>query len=280
MSDPVTANKAFAQPTRNSDIGVWDVPLNGNTTYLDALMGSLDTLALSSTDVTLTIGTESNYLGYILTGTLLTDITISFPAIGGMFIISNQTTGDYTATINTTAAGSTGVIVPQGFTQLIYLDGTNGWPLAPAPNVIPSGTIMPFFQASAPTGWTQVVTYNDYALRIVSGTGGVVNGNVGLSAFISGGTAATTLTTAQVPSLTYTVNDPGHAHSVTIPTNGSNYYFGASGSPGNVLLSASGSYTTSKAITGISVSDNAGGGSHNHALQNLQYLDFILASKN
>ena len=40
------------------------------------------------------------------------------------------------------------------------------------------GSTMVFVQAAAPTGWTQVTTYNDYALRIVSGatgTGGSVN---------------------------------------------------------------------------------------------------------
>ena len=36
----------------------------------------------------------------------------------------------------------------------------------------PAGTRMIFFQAAAPVGWTQDVTYNDYTLRIVSGVGG------------------------------------------------------------------------------------------------------------
>ena len=37
--------------------------------------------------------------------------------------------------------------------------------------VAPSGTKMTFFQASAPTNWTQDVTNNDKALRVVSGNG-------------------------------------------------------------------------------------------------------------
>lgn len=36
----------------------------------------------------------------------------------------------------------------------------------------PANTHMMFFQASAPTGWVQVTTYNDYMLRVVNGTGG------------------------------------------------------------------------------------------------------------
>lgn len=36
----------------------------------------------------------------------------------------------------------------------------------------PANTHMMFFQASAPAGWVQVTTYNDYMLRVVNGTGG------------------------------------------------------------------------------------------------------------
>lgn len=46
---------------------------------------------------------------------------------------------------------------------------------------IPSGTIMLFFQASAPTGWTQVTSQNDKLLRIVSGAGGGTGGSWVLS---------------------------------------------------------------------------------------------------
>ena len=56
--------------------------------------------------------------------------------------------------------------------------------LADVPAVIteiPSGTVMVFFQVSAPTGWTQVVTQNDKALRVVSGSGGGTGGTHGLS---------------------------------------------------------------------------------------------------
>ena len=41
----------------------------------------------------------------------------------------------------------------------------------------PSNTVLLFYQASAPTGWTQVTTQNDKALRVVSGTGGGSGGS-------------------------------------------------------------------------------------------------------
>lgn len=48
---------------------------------------------------------------------------------------------------------------------------------------IPAGTVMVFYQETAPTGWTKVATVNDKALRVVSGsTGGTTGGTVALSA--------------------------------------------------------------------------------------------------
>jgi len=41
---------------------------------------------------------------------------------------------------------------------------------------IPSGSVMLFYQGSAPTGWTKVTTQNNKALRVVSGTGGGTGG--------------------------------------------------------------------------------------------------------
>jgi len=43
---------------------------------------------------------------------------------------------------------------------------------------VEAGTVMLFFQAAAPTGWTEVTTQNDKALRVVSGTGGGTGGSV------------------------------------------------------------------------------------------------------
>lgn len=48
--------------------------------------------------------------------------------------------------------------------------------------MIPPGTIMTFFQAAVPTGWTQVTTQNDKVLRVVNDTtGGNTGGTTGIS---------------------------------------------------------------------------------------------------
>jgi len=70
--------------------------------------------------------------------------------------------------------------------------------------VFAPGTAMSFFQASAPTGWTQDATNNDRALRVVSGTGGGTGGTHGLTS------APATAHTHTGPSHTHT--GPSHTH--------------------------------------------------------------------
>jgi len=56
-------------------------------------------------------------------------------------------------------------------------DGTPGTPGGQGPAGVPSGATMLFYQSSAPTGWTQVTSQNNKALRVVSGSGGGTGGN-------------------------------------------------------------------------------------------------------
>ena len=43
--------------------------------------------------------------------------------------------------------------------------------------VIPTGSVMLFYQSAAPTGWTKITTQNNKSLRVVSGTGGGTGGS-------------------------------------------------------------------------------------------------------
>ena len=147
-----------------------------------------------------------------------------------------------------------------------------------------SGTVVLFYQAAAPTGWTQVTTQNNKALRVVSGSGGVAGGSVAFTtAFASqtpagsvsitavvGTAGATTLTTPQIPS---------HSHSI----------------PGGPYSSPNGVQGQRGGGTGATTDNTGGGGSHDHPFSftsgtgtfsgtdiNLavQYIDIIIASKN
>jgi hypothetical protein len=140
-----------------------------------------------------------------------------------------------------------------------------------------SGTAMLFQQTAAPTGWTKVTTYNNYAIRIVSGsvsTGGTVAFTTAFASQAvsgtntSGAVTATTLTTAQIPS---------HTHDYANANSPSSTGCGSSG-PYNVYN------TTATGATG-------GGTSHTHAFTQptftgtainlaVQYVDHIIATKN
>lgn len=76
----------------------------------------------------------------------------------------------------------------------------------------PAGTKMVFFQAAAPAGWTKDSTYNDMALRVVSGAGGGIGGTHNFS---------TPPSTAHVHAgPIHTHSTPSHYHAVYIPING------------------------------------------------------------
>jgi len=134
-------------------------------------------------------------------------------------------------------------------------------------SAIPAGTVMLFFQANAPTGWTKVTSQNDKAFRVVSGSGGGTGGSVAFeTAFASqtpsGTTDAISLTIAQMPA---------HTHTQQLPTsNGA-----AGGSSGSPVSS----------VTSVTSSSTGGGATHSHGFTasainlDVSYINIILCSK-
>lgn len=178
--------------------------------------------------------------------------------IVGSMVTSNTETG---IAVSYDDAGTTG-------TGKLNFDVTN----------IPAGTVMVFYQSAAPTGWTQVATQNNKALRVVSGAGGGSGGTHGLSSppstshshshNLSG--AATTLSISQMPSHTHTV----WGGSVNNAAGGDNVGVRLHNGTGAPPSGATG-----------------GGGSHYHNMSgNIssdtptafapQYIDVIICSKN
>ena len=54
MADPQTGNIGLAIPLRGSDVGTWDIPVNGDFTAIDGMLGGVATVGLSNAPVTLT----------------------------------------------------------------------------------------------------------------------------------------------------------------------------------------------------------------------------------
>ena len=206
-----------------------------------SVAGSADvTLTTANSDPS----TESANKVIELTGTLTGNIKVLIPAVENNYIFFNNTAGSHTLTVAPTGHTSNGVVVTQGSHTILYCVGnkvvdifanslgtlsaktslTVSGTVITAANgdinaasysgsgsglsgvsSIPSGTTALFFQASAPTGWTQntATSINECCLRVVTGSGGGTGG-------------ADTFTTSLAPSKTtesktvpFTVNNPG-----------------------------------------------------------------------
>jgi hypothetical protein len=134
---------------------------------------------------------------------------------------------------------------------------------------VPVGSTMLFWQAAAPTGWTQVTTHNDKALRVVSGTGGVAGGTNAFSTVMAqtvvGNTTLSTTTMAT------------HTHPITTSYDlvAATYLGGGSAGYGT------GSSDVQHIFTSFAISNAGGGSPHNHGItMDIQYIDIILATKN
>lgn len=178
-------------------------------------------------------------------------------------------------------------------TGITFDDGTS---ISSRFSVLAQNTVSVFYQASAPTGWTQVTDHNDKALRLVNGTGGGF-GFGGTSG--AGGNSFTTVfpSTTSSLSVSFSANVPvsgtvgGHTLTVSeIPDHTHNSLTGgtASASSGGSTYLTSGSNNT-----GSVVSPGGLGNAHTHPFSGtinfsatgsgsidlrLQYIDVILCS--
>ena len=126
----------------------------------------------------------------------------------------------------------------------------------------PSGTRMPFHQASAPTGWVIDTTVNNHTCLYQATGGSIVSTGNGYSSFCFSGwsTSAHTLTAAEIPA---------HTHNFPLVVNGG----GLSGPSQQNSANLSGANWTTDGGTG-------GGQGHTHpVLANWQYITMCIAQK-
>lgn len=120
-----TTNKGYTLPLVNADFGVWGTELNADLSLIDSNLGANTSISCAgSSNVTATTPQAQN-LALILTGALTGNINFILPAVGGFYVINNQTTGTFTITAITSAGGSTGIVLPQGASLFVYSDATN-----------------------------------------------------------------------------------------------------------------------------------------------------------
>jgi hypothetical protein len=165
MTDPTTSNILLAVPTRGSDVGTWDIPVNGNSTGIDGFIGGVQVISASSTPITLTAPsgvvtptagpTQSQNAVIRLTGTLTAGITVTLP-LPGYLIIENLTTGNFVVQFRAIGSGEV-ICVDQGAVQHVYNDGTNVRFI----NLPPVGTYLDVCDAVVPA-WISNCTKSPY----------------------------------------------------------------------------------------------------------------------
>lgn len=279
---PFTSGRGFSVQSTGSNSGVWGSDgttptanssnaLNqGVIQLLDQALSQTTTLSLSSSNVTLTqLQCQSGM--YRCTGTLTANVVLS-PDVSvlwtGIFCWENVTSGSYTVTVSN-SAGS--VALPQGRRGLMWIDTTNAPRIiaiagSSTADAVPAGSVVPFYNAAAPAGYTIVSSLNDYALKIVSSSGGVTSGSVAYSTvFGRTATDSHTLTTNEIPS---------HTHDIKYNINT------------DTSTSGSGTRTTTPSSSGAQTATAAaiatgGGNGHTHDIDlRVQTAAIILATRN
>lgn len=66
---------------------------------------------------------EGTYAVVELTGAITANIDVTVPDVSNVLVVRNNTTGSFTVTVKSVTG--TGIEVPQGYTKLLYCDGTN-----------------------------------------------------------------------------------------------------------------------------------------------------------
>ena len=198
-----------------ANANTWGNNTNTNLETLDAFSaGYLSKSVAGSSNVTLTSNNadptaESSNKVIEFTGTLTGSIYVFIPAVESNYIFFNNTSGAFSLTVAPTGHAANGVAIVQGSHTVQYCTGTavvdlfanslGNLSVKNNVNVVgtvnatsyagdgsglqnvgfSSGTKMVFYQASAPTGWTQdtASALSNTVMSVVTGTGGGTGGS-------------------------------------------------------------------------------------------------------
>lgn len=158
----------------------WGNTTNTNLgTLLEQAVTGVGNIAMLDANYTLISGNgvadEARNAVLVITGTLTTTRNVIVPTSNKFYAVRNATTGSQSIVVKT--AAGTGVTLANGFTQLMYCDGTNvvlasvpinstngnvaiagnlavtGTITVAGGDIIPAGVIWEYGGATAPTGW-------------------------------------------------------------------------------------------------------------------------------
>jgi microcystin-dependent protein len=149
------------QPANSSYVGTWDQPLNTNTAQLDAMIGGVLFLNITSTNTTLS-SAQYIYKNITFQSTLTGNTVVTFPStFYKSYEIVNNCTGSsqFTITLTATGAGGTQVIAcpPQECIDC-YQDSNNNFKFK---NLARIGSYWDYAGSSVPA-WISACTVPPY----------------------------------------------------------------------------------------------------------------------
>jgi hypothetical protein len=284
MVSTFTTNKSFEKPGHGDQVNTWDATVNSNMNIMDNSLGTVTTIALTNSPVTLS--SAQYQCAFIkLTGALSANVALTFPSgIGSFYTMINATTGSssFIVTMTTTAAGTV-IGLPPGVNTKVLIDGTNPQYAALPHHIgeywLHAGSSVPLWvtQCTVPpylncdgTGFssgTYPHLFNSFGgsatLPDMRGRGMFAldqgTGRNGLAVYAGTGsnTYNITLGASNIPAHNHPVIDPSHLHGaisggnfVTQSTTGTNANLSG---PGGVDQLSS---TTGGATTGLTVSNS------------------------
>lgn len=140
MASP-TPNKGYTYPTHGGNVNSWDTPLNADFDTIDLNVGGYYPITTTSTAITpifnssnatvpstatvITVASSFAYnMFYSYNGTMTNNQQLQLPSAGAFYVINNNSSGAFSLTIGTSAAGTTPTIAQSG-TNVIACDGKN-----------------------------------------------------------------------------------------------------------------------------------------------------------
>lgn len=139
MANNPTTNKQLNRPDYNDQN--WNTPLNNDFTILDQCLGATLTPSQTATNTYTLTSTDIQNMRLNLGGSLSAVGTATIPATyGGFWLVSNTTTGGYAINFKV-ATGSNSVSVKNGYTTIVFSNGTECYEAVDQKLNITGGTI-------------------------------------------------------------------------------------------------------------------------------------------
>jgi microcystin-dependent protein len=269
MASTFSANLNLELQGTGDNVGTWGGVLNSAALdVIDNAMGDTQTFS-TTTGTTSVTTTQSQVANYVLTSTLVGNVTINWPAIGRIYTFTNNTTGNFSVTLQRNSTGTT-VTAPQGRTILIILSSTGVTQLTDAGS--PVGQVAAYAMSTVPSGWLEcdgtAVSRTTYAVLfgLISTTYGVGNGTTTFNLpdlrgyFVRGWNhgAGSNPDSGRAIASTQTSANLAHTHTGTTTTNGAHTHTVSTD------IDFTGGNAVVKGGANVSTVTTSSSGSHNH----------------